>query len=135
MLPPGDDEEHWNHTEDPRPRITRLVYEGPLLHIIRTEHPHGLVLKGEIDASVHGPLLEALADALNDTGDAPMRVNCAGLDFIDLSAFSLMVRELARRGLWGPIILDYLPEVMRSFMEKPGWPTLPHVMPGLRRAA
>lgn len=115
------------------PRNTRLVYQGPMLRISRTEDPHGLVLVGELDVTVHEPLVNALTEVLNDAGDAPLRVNCAGVGFMDLGSLSLMTRTLVRRGLWGPILLDYLPSAMRSHMDRPDWPTQPRVMPGLRR--
>ncbi|MGA5442846.1 ATP-binding protein [Streptomyces griseoincarnatus] len=65
-----------------------------ILRITPTDDPPGLRLAGELDATRHGELSEALSSHVAEEGD--VRLDLAGLTFIDLGALSLLTSAMMR---------------------------------------
>ncbi|WP_131740389.1 MEDS domain-containing protein [Actinomadura roseirufa] len=101
-------------------------FEDSVLCVVRTFQPAGLALSGELDASRHAILDQALAAASAATaGD--VHLDLAGLGFIDLGAINILADAAARHAGRGRIVLDRIPAQLRAVLETVGW----HMLPGL----
>ncbi|MWK36422.1 STAS domain-containing protein [Actinomadura sp. J1-007] len=110
---------------DPNPE-----FEDSVLKIVRTFQPTGLSLRGELDASRHTVLDEALSTVLSGAGGREVHLDLAGLGFIDLGAINLLADAAARRRGAGPLVLDSVSPQLRTVMDTVGW----SMLPGLRVA-
>jgi anti-anti-sigma regulatory factor len=103
-------------------------FEDPVLRITRTFHPPGLSIEGEIDAARHAVFAEALTSvAVN--GDE-IHLDFGGLAFMDLGALNLLADYAGLRSGHGALILDRVPEHLRTVIELIGWTRLPGVRLG-----
>ncbi len=100
-------------------------YEDAVLRLTRMFRPRGLAVAGEIDASRHRALEQALA-AVGD-GQQELHLDLTGLRFIDFGALRLLADFATERTL----VLDQVPAQLRTVMEIVGWTGLP----GLRIAS
>jgi anti-anti-sigma regulatory factor len=103
-------------------------FEDSVLRIDRTFHPAGLALGGELDASRHAVFGQALAAVLARADGDPVHLDLAELEFIDLGALSMLAGAATRRPGSGPLVLDRMPDRLRSVVEVIGW----DMLPGLR---
>ena len=103
-------------------------FEDGVLRVVRTVRPPGLAFSGELDASRHPVLVQALASVTADAGDQEVRLDLGGLDFIDLGALTIMARTAGRPGRRATLVLDRLPAHLRALLETVG----PNMLPGLR---
>ncbi|MFC5179806.1 MEDS domain-containing protein [Actinomadura harenae] len=103
-------------------------FSDSVLQIVRTFSPVGLSLLGELDASRHMVLDEALNAVLAASRGEEIHLDLAGLGFIDLGALNMLADVAARRSGTGPLVLDSMPVQLRTIMETVGW----HMLPGLR---
>ncbi|RFU36555.1 STAS domain-containing protein [Actinomadura logoneensis] len=103
-------------------------FADSVLQIVRTFDPVGLSLLGELDASRHTVLDEALNKVLGASRGEEIHLDLAGLGFIDLGALNMLADVAARRSGTGPLVLDRMPLQLRTIMETVGW----HMLPGLR---
>jgi anti-anti-sigma regulatory factor len=103
-------------------------FEDPVLRIVRTFHPRGLAIEGEIDAARHAVFAEALT-TVTGTGDE-IHLDCAGLRFMDLGALTLLAGYAERRTGHTPLILDRVPQHLRNTLELVGWGRLPGIRLG-----
>ncbi|MEV4258166.1 MEDS domain-containing protein [Spirillospora sp. NPDC049652] len=103
-------------------------FADSVLQIVRTFDPVGLSLLGELDASRHTVLDQALNTVLGASGGEEIHLDLAGLGFIDLGALNMLADVAARRSGSGPLVLDRMPLQLRTIMETVGW----HMLPGLR---
>ncbi|MCP2334920.1 MEDS domain-containing protein [Actinomadura rupiterrae] len=103
-------------------------FADSVLQIVRTFEPVGLSLLGELDASRHMVLDQALNTVLTASRGEEIHLDLAGLGFIDLGALNMLADVAARRSGTGPLVLDSMPVQLRTIMETVGW----HMLPGLR---
>ncbi|MGK5553198.1 MEDS domain-containing protein [Actinomadura kijaniata] len=104
------------------------VFDDPVLRIVRTFRPRGLALAGELDASRHTWLDEALCRVM-EAGHGDVHLNMSGLRFIDLGALNLLAERAAERpAAVSSLVLDRIPAQLFSVVERVGW----HMLPGLR---
>lgn len=103
-------------------------FADAVLQIVRTFDPVGLSLLGELDASRHMVLDQALHAVLTASSGEEIHLDLAGLGFIDLGALNMLADVAARRSGTGPLVLDSMPVQLRTIMETVGW----HMLPGLR---
>jgi anti-anti-sigma regulatory factor len=103
-------------------------FEDPVLRIVRTFHPRGLAIEGEIDAARHAVFAEALT-SVTGRGDE-VHLDCAGLRFMDLGALTLLAGYAGRRTGHGPLILDRVPQHLRNILDLVGWGRLPGIRLG-----
>ncbi|WP_119731863.1 STAS domain-containing protein [Thermomonospora amylolytica] len=107
------------------------VVPEPVLRIDRTSHPAGLALGGELDASRHAEFRRALSGLLAHAGGDPVHLDLADLEFIDLGALELLTAAAARHPRRGPLVLDRVPERLRTIIETVGWDMFPGLEPGV----
>ncbi|MEV8593427.1 STAS domain-containing protein [Streptomyces sp. NPDC052012] len=100
-----------------------------ILRITRTDDPPGLRLEGELDAARHGDISEALRALPADT--AEIRLDLAGLRFIDLGALSL----LSGFGTGRRLVMDRLSPEVANVIETLGWERLPGLVRGTEGTA
>ncbi|MFF0203431.1 STAS domain-containing protein [Streptomyces sp. NPDC005017] len=98
--------------------------DGGTLIVTRTVDPPGLRLEGELDAARHAELSEALT-ALDGTG-GDVRLDLAGLHFIDLGSLSL----LSGFGNGRRVVLDGLSPTVARVIETLGRERLPGLVRG-----
>ncbi|WP_018655841.1 MEDS domain-containing protein [Actinomadura flavalba] len=106
-------------------------FEDTVLRIVRTFEPRGLALAGELDASRHLVLDQALALVLSGADGADVHLDVAELRFIDLGALNMLAEVAARRAHHGPLILDRMPAQLQEVIMTVGW----NMLPGLRLGA
>ncbi|MQY06737.1 MEDS domain-containing protein [Actinomadura macrotermitis] len=111
---------------DPDPEFEDLV-----LRITRTFRPRGLALSGELDASRHMVLDQALAMVMAGGHGAEIHLDLSGLTFIDLGALN-MLAEVAARRAGHALVLDRMPAQLRAVMETVGWSMLPGLRLGVQ---
>lgn len=99
-------------------------FEDPVLTIVRTFQPAGLSLSGELDASRHAVLDQALATL---PAGRDIHLDMAGLGFIDLGAINLLADVAGRTGT-GAVVLDRMAPELRAVLDTVGW----SMLPGLR---
>ncbi|BCL25075.1 MULTISPECIES: STAS domain-containing protein [Streptomyces] len=104
--------------------------EDRILRITPTDDPPGLRLAGELDATRHGELSEALSSHVAEEGD--VRLDLAGLTFIDLGALSLLTSFVESRGGALRLVLDNLSPAVGNLIETVGWERLPGLVQGQR---
>jgi anti-anti-sigma regulatory factor len=104
------------------------VFEDSVLRIVRTFKPPGLALVGELDASRHAVLVQALTTVTGDVGRREVHLDLSGLRFIDLGALNILADAAARTTGCGALVLDRMSPQLRTVMETVGW----HMLPGLR---
>ena len=112
-------------------------FEDPVLRITRTFHPRGLAIAGELDAARHAVLAEALAavsppcrERAPDAGAQELHLDCAELRFMDLGALHLLADYARGRAGRCALILDRVPDQLRTIIELVGWERLPGVRLG-----
>ncbi|TDD65990.1 MEDS domain-containing protein [Actinomadura rubrisoli] len=103
-------------------------FEDAVLRIVRTFRPPGLALTGELDASRHAVLDQALASVISCSGTGEVHLDLSGLGFIDLGAINLLADVAGRRAAPGRLVLDRVSPQLRAVMETVGW----SMLPGLR---
>ncbi|MFC5748920.1 MEDS domain-containing protein [Actinomadura rugatobispora] len=103
-------------------------FEDPVLRVVRTFQPPGLAFSGELDASRHSVLVQALATVMKSAGDEEVHLDLGGLGFIDLGSLNILARTAGHPGNRAPLVLDHLSPQLRTLMETVGW----HMLPGLR---
>ncbi|XVQ10171.1 STAS domain-containing protein [Spirillospora sp. CA-255316] len=103
-------------------------FEDPVLRVVRTFQPPGLAFSGELDASRHTVLVQALAAVMTSAGDEEVHLDLGGLGFIDLGALNILARTAGQSGNRAPLVLDHLSPQLRTLLETVGW----HMLPGLR---
>ncbi|WP_030169587.1 MEDS domain-containing protein [Spirillospora albida] len=101
-------------------------FEDPVLTIVRTFQPAGLSLSGELDASRHAVLDQALAIL---PAGRDIHLDMAGLGFIDLGAINLLADVAGRAGT-GSVVLDRMAPEMRAVLDTVGWARLPGLRVG-----
>lgn len=94
-----------------------------ILRITRITDPPGLRLDGELDATRHEDVTEALSSLVAESGD--IRLDLAGLRFIDLGALSLLTGFVGRRADGTRLVLDNLTPDVEKLIETVGWERLP----------
>ncbi|MFI0351885.1 MEDS domain-containing protein [Actinomadura sp. 9N407] len=104
------------------------LFEDSVLLIERMFKPLGLALVGELDASRHAVLVQALSTVTADAVDREVHLDLAGLGFIDLGALNILADAAARTAGCGALVLDRMSPQLRTVMETVGW----HMLPGLR---
>ncbi|MET7900546.1 STAS domain-containing protein [Streptomyces sp. NPDC005355] len=97
-------------------RITRIV------------DPPSLRLEGELDATRHSDVTEALSPLVAQGSE--VRLDLAQLRFIDLGALSLLTGFVERRDSGVRIVLDNLPPDVEHLIETVGWERLPGLVQG-----
>lgn len=100
-------------------------FADSVLRIDPMFQPAGLVLSGELDASRHAVFSEALSTVLSRANGDPVHLDLAALDFIDLTALSMLVAAALRRAGRGPVVLDRIPHQLRAVLAAIGWDMLP----------
>ncbi|WP_033322189.1 MEDS domain-containing protein [Actinomadura atramentaria] len=105
-------------------------FEDAVLQIVRTFDPRGLALSGELDASRHTVLDQALALVLAGGDHGPVHLDLAELRFIDLGALNMLAEVAARRAGRGPLILDRMPSQLHEVITTVGWNMLPGLQVG-----
>ncbi|MFB4319707.1 MEDS domain-containing protein [Actinomadura sp. 21ATH] len=103
-------------------------FEDSVLRIVRTFRPPGLALSGELDASRHAVLLEALTTAAAGAGGREVHLDLSRLRFIDLGALNILADAAAHADGRCPLVLDRMSPQLRTVVETVGW----HMLPGLR---
>ncbi|MEU6807518.1 STAS domain-containing protein [Streptomyces sp. NPDC046831] len=107
-----------------------------ILRITPTADPPGLRLEGELDATRHGAVLDALSRVADGTGEAgEVRLDLAGLHFVDLGALSALTRFVQARGGGLRIVLDHLPPATDTLVGTVGWERLPGLVQGRKEDA
>lgn len=104
-----------------------------MLRITQTLDPPGLCLEGELDATRHRVVVEALSPLTAGGGD--VRLDLAGLRFIDLGALRLLTGLVARCGNGVRLVLDNLSPQMENLLETVGWERLPGLVQGRKEMA
>lgn len=99
-----------------------------ILRIARITDPPGLRLEGEVDATVHHDVTEALSTVV--TGSGEVRLDCAGLSFIDLGALRLLTGFVEGCDSGARLVLDHLSPDVESLIETVGWERLPGLVRG-----
>ncbi|MEU6572250.1 STAS domain-containing protein [Streptomyces sp. NPDC046805] len=107
--------------------------DDTILRITPTTDPPGLRLEGELDATRHGDLAEALS-ALGD-GAREVRLDLDRLSFIDLGALSLLTSFAERGGGAVRLVLDHLSPDVENLIETVGWERLPGLVQGRKGAS
>ncbi|MGW1544257.1 STAS domain-containing protein [Streptomyces sp. NPDC002309] len=102
--------------------------EERILRIARTDDPPGLRLEGELDVTRHGDVFEALSSLAADGGE--VRLDLAGLTFIDLGALSMLTSFVESRGGGLRLILDDMSSEVGHLIETVGWERLPGLVQG-----
>ncbi|MEW2356750.1 MEDS domain-containing protein [Spirillospora sp. NPDC029432] len=102
-------------------------FEDSVLRIVRTFRPPGLALAGELDASRHAVLLEALTTVAAGAG-REVHLDLSRLRFIDLGALNILADTAAHASGRGALVLDRMSPQLRTVVETVGW----HMLPGLR---
>ncbi|MFC0037948.1 STAS domain-containing protein [Actinomadura rayongensis] len=100
-------------------------FEDTVLRIVRTFDPRGLELSGELDASRHTVLDQALATVLAHGDDGPVHLDLAELRFIDLGALNMLAEVASRRAGRAPLVLDRMPSQLHEVIATVGWNMLP----------
>ncbi|WP_067452912.1 MEDS domain-containing protein [Actinomadura macra] len=99
-------------------------FEDAVLKIVRTFQPAGLSLSGELDASRHAVLDQALASVLSPDNTREIHLDLAGLGFIDLGAINILADIAVRRTGPGRLVLDRMSPQLRAVLETVGWTML-----------
>ncbi|MBW8483831.1 MEDS domain-containing protein [Actinomadura parmotrematis] len=99
-------------------------FEDSVLRIVRTFAPRGLALSGELDASRHMVLSQALAMVMAAGPAHEVHLDLKNLTFIDLGALNMLAEVAAARASGG-LILDRMPAQLRTVVDTVGWTTLP----------
>ncbi|AVH60695.1 MULTISPECIES: STAS domain-containing protein [Streptomyces] len=102
--------------------------EARILWITRTDDPPGLRLEGELDATRHADVSEALSSLVAEGSE--VRLDLAGLSFIDLGALSMLTSFVESRGGGFRLILDNLSSEVGHLIETVGWERLPGLAQG-----
>ncbi|MFD0688365.1 MEDS domain-containing protein [Actinomadura fibrosa] len=100
-------------------------FEDAVLRIVRTFQPAGLSLSGELDASRHSVLDQALASVISGCGTREIHLDLAGLGFIDLGGINLLTEVAGRHADPAHLVLDRVSPQLRAVMETVGWNMLP----------
>ncbi|GAA2434756.1 hypothetical protein GCM10010191_56620 [Actinomadura vinacea] len=103
-------------------------FEDSVLRVVRTFKPPGLAFSGELDASRHAVLVQALATVMTSAGDQEVHLDLGGLGFIDLGALNILAQTAGHPDNRAALVLDRLSPQLRTVMETVGW----HMLPGLR---
>jgi anti-anti-sigma factor len=103
-------------------------FDDGVLRIVRTFHPHGLRVEGELDAARHTVFAEKLSLAAR--GRRRVHLDCSRLRFLDLAGLNLLVAQAARLPHGGLLVLDRLPASVAGVIETVGWQRLPGLVPG-----
>ncbi|MGW4563982.1 STAS domain-containing protein [Streptomyces sp. NPDC004561] len=104
-----------------------------MLRITPTVDPPGLRLEGELDATRHHEVLEALSPL--SAGGGEVRLDLAELRFIDLGALRLLASLVERRGNGVQFVLDNLSPQMENLIETVSWERLPGLVQGRKETA
>lgn len=99
-----------------------------MLRITPTVDPPGLRLEGELDATRHQDVIEALSPLTAEGGD--VRLDLAGLNFIDLGALRQLTCLVERCGNGVRIVLDNLSPQMENLIATVSWERLPGLVQG-----
>ncbi|MEO5875496.1 MAG: MEDS domain-containing protein, partial [Streptosporangiaceae bacterium] len=100
-------------------------FDDPVLSITRTYSPLGLHLRGELDGARHSPFSEAL-NHVTPNGET-IHLDLGELAFMSLGALQEMTNYTRRRGRHSRIVLDNVPEHLRSLITVVG----EHRLPGI----
>lgn len=104
-----------------------------MLRITRTVDPPGLRLEGELDATRHSDVNDALSSLSSLSSE--VRLDLARLSFIDLGALSLLTSFVERRGSGIRLVLDNLSPDVENLIETVGWERLPGLVQGRKEAS
>ncbi|MET8957647.1 STAS domain-containing protein [Streptomyces sp. NPDC004129] len=99
-----------------------------ILRITRTVDPPGLRLDGELDATRHSDVSDALSSLVDEGSE--VRLDLTRLSFIDLGALSLLTSFVERRGGRIRLIMDNLAPQLEKLIETVGWERLPGLVQG-----
>ncbi|MEU1710835.1 STAS domain-containing protein [Streptomyces sp. NPDC005706] len=104
-----------------------------MLRITPTADPPGLRLKGELDATRHREVIEALSPMAAEGGD--VRLDLGGLRFIDLGALRLLTCLVERCGNGVRLVLDNLSPQMENLIQTVSWERLPGLVQGRKETS
>ncbi|MFS4093538.1 STAS domain-containing protein [Streptomyces sp. AF1A] len=104
-----------------------------MLRITTTVDPPGLRLEGELDATRHQAVMEALSPLTAEGGE--VRLDLAELRFIDLGALRLLTSLVERSGNEVRFVLDNLSPQMENLIETVGWERLPGLVQGRKETS
>lgn len=104
-----------------------------IFRITRSDDPPGLVLEGELDATRHGIVAQALADLAAVDGE--LHLEFRALTFIDLGALRLLAGIGHRRGVHRGLILDHVAPEVAGVIAIVGWSRLPGLAKGTEATA
>ncbi|WP_425840246.1 STAS domain-containing protein [Streptomyces fractus] len=107
--------------------------EQRILRITRTDDPPGLSLEGELDATRHRVVAQALADLAEVDGE--LHLDLGGLTFIDLGALRLLAGVGHRRGPRRGLVLDHVAPEVAGVIAIVGWGRLPGLAQGTEGTA
>lgn len=99
-----------------------------ILRITQTVDPPGLRLEGELDATRHREVVERLSPLAAEGGE--VRLDLAGLRFIDLGALRMLTCLVERCGNGVRLVLDDMPPQVENLIETMSWERLPGLVPG-----
>jgi anti-anti-sigma factor len=100
-----------------------LLYADKHLVIRRTYAPMGLSVSGSIDVSNVDAFAETVAGCLDGAGD--LKVDLHYLEFCDVSGIRALVSAARGAGEGRRMVLEGLPDQLRSVMALVGWSELP----------
>ncbi|MET7933242.1 STAS domain-containing protein [Streptomyces sp. NPDC005322] len=99
-----------------------------IFRITRTISPPSLRIEGELDATRHSDVTEALSSLVAESSE--VRLDLAGLSFIDLGTLSLLTGFVERRDSGVRLVLDNLSPDVANLIETVGWERLPGLVQG-----
>ena len=99
-----------------------------ILTITRLSDPPGLRLEGELDATRHEDVTAALSSLVTEASE--VRLDLAGLRFIDLGALSMLAGFVERQEKDVRIVLDNMSPSVEQLIELLSWERLPGLVRG-----
>ncbi|GHD93233.1 STAS domain-containing protein [Streptomyces naganishii] len=102
--------------------------EERMLRITPMADPPGLRLEGELDATRHQELVETLSPLAARGGE--VRLDLAGLRFIDLGALRLLTCLVESCGNGVRLVLDNLSPQLENLVLTVSWERLPGLVQG-----
>lgn len=109
------------------------AHSDNIFRITRLVDPPGLRLEGELDATRHGDLTEALSPLVAKGSE--VRLDLEGLNFIDLGALSVLTSFVKRCDSSVLLVLDHIPPDVENVITTVGWERLPGLVQGRMGAA
>ncbi|WP_052745985.1 STAS domain-containing protein [Allosalinactinospora lopnorensis] len=104
------------------------AFDDGTLRISRTVDPPGLRLEGELDATRHSVLTDALS-SVTDT-NSEVHLDFSQLSFIDLGTLNLLTSWAARSGHEAQLVLDNPSPEVENLIETVSWDRLPGLVQG-----